>query len=312
MGTPEFAVPVLDALVKEGLDIAGVVTVPDKPAGRGQKQMQSAVKKYALEHGLKVLQPANLKDPQWLAELQALQANLQVVVAFRMLPESVWKMPALGTINLHASLLPQYRGAAPINWVVINGETETGLTTFFLQHEIDTGSVIHQQKMAIAPGETAGELHDRMMKEGAVLVLKTLHTIETGNVDLKPQNEMLPGSALKSAPKLSKETGLLKKELPVMQAYNLVRGLSPYPAAVVTLKEASTGRLLNIKVFKASIDADSGHFPGEIICDNKTFLKLCFTGGCLSVTDLQAAGKNRMAIKDFLNGFKITGTWSLT
>ena len=312
MGTPEFAVPTLDLLVREGYDVAAVVTVPDKPAGRGQQQKQSAVKKYALDHGLKILQPSNLKDPNWISELVSLNANLQVVVAFRMLPEAVWQMPSLGTFNLHASLLPQYRGAAPINWAVINGEEETGLTTFFLQHEIDTGSVLFQEKISISPDETAGELHDRMMLAGAALVQKTLRSIEDGNYTLKPQAEMLPGSPLKPAPKLTKETGRLRKELSGKQAYNLVRGLSPYPAAVAEIQEDVTNRILSFKVFKASYAPEAEeHQPGEVQSDGKTFLKIFFNDGSLLLNEIQAAGKSRMPVKDFLNGFKFSGKWSL-
>lgn len=313
MGTPAFAVPSLDILVKNGYDIAAVVTAPDKPAGRGQKLKQSAVKEYALQHNIKVLQPVNLKDMQWIEELESLKANLQIVVAFRMLPEAVWKIPELGTFNLHASLLPQYRGAAPINWAVINGEQQTGVTTFFLKHEIDTGNIIHQQHVDISADETAGELHDRLMTVGAALVLKTIHSIEADTVELKEQSALSLGTELKTAPKLSKETARLTAKLTASQAFNLVRGLSPYPAAFAEIVHAESNTILHLKIFHANLLPEEHQQPiGKIETDHKTFLKIYFSAGSLLLTTIQPAGKSKMGVKDFLNGHKLTGNWKLT
>jgi methionyl-tRNA formyltransferase len=312
MGTPAFAVPSLDILIKNKYDVAAVVTAPDKPAGRGQKIKHSAVKKYALINGLKILQPTNLKDQQWLEELKSLQANLFIVVAFRMLPESVWKMPEYGTFNLHASLLPQYRGAAPINWAVINGEKETGVTTFFLQHEIDTGNIILQQKTSIADNESAGELHDRLMTIGADLVLQTVKLIEENSFTLTNQDQLINNIEIKHAPKLTKETGRLTVNLTVNKAHNLIRGLSPYPAAFAELFNADTLQTLNLKVYNASLDGKSNSFKtGSVETDHKSFVKIHFIDGSLSLTSIQPAGKSRMTIKDFLNGNKLDGTWQL-
>lgn len=297
MGTPEFAVAPLDALAKAGFNIAGVITAPDKPAGRGMQLQQSAVKKYAVEHGLNVLQPEKLKNPQFLEALKALQADLQVVVAFRMLPEVVWNMPRLGTINLHASLLPQYRGAAPINWAVINGEKETGLTTFKLQHEIDTGNILLQERLTIGDEETAGELHDRMKETGAALVVKTVRGLAEESLKEVPQ----AGSAsLKTAPKIFTATSKIDWTKPVDGIFNLIRGLSPYPAAFTYFD----GKLL--KIYKAAKDYSSPNVaPGMHETDGKTYLRFAAPNGYISVQELQLEGRKRMNIADFLRGYKI-------
>ncbi|MGZ3927285.1 MAG: methionyl-tRNA formyltransferase, partial [Mucilaginibacter sp.] len=237
MGTPEFAVTSLDALIKAGSEIVGVVTAPDKPAGRGQKLNVSAVKQYALDNNLRVLQPEKLKNEEFLEELRSLNADLQVVVAFRMLPEAVWNMPSKGTINLHASLLPQYRGAAPINWVLINGEKESGVTTFFLKHEIDTGDILFTEKVTLTGHETAGELHDRLMYKGAGLLVKTVKGVESGRYSEHPQAELSTGTELKNAPKIFKEDCKIDWNQPAEKVYNLIRGLSPYPTAFTILNE---------------------------------------------------------------------------
>lgn len=300
MGTPEFAVAPLDALVKSGFNIVGVITAPDKPAGRGMQLQQSAVKKYALEHGLKVLQPEKLKDPQFLSTLKALQADLQVVVAFRMLPEVVWNMPRLGTINLHASLLPHYRGAAPINWAVINGEKETGLTTFKLQHEIDTGNILLQEKLSIGSDETAGELHDRMKDAGAALIVRTVQGLAAGTLQETPQAALANGNEqLKLAPKIFTETCKIDWNKGVNEIFNLIRGLSPYPAAFTYLD----GKLLKIYKAEKLLTATSIS-PGESETDGKTYLRFAAADGYIIITELQLEGKKRMAVADFLRGYK--------
>lgn len=297
MGTPDFAVASLRALVEGGLDVVGVVTAADKPAGRGQKLQESAVKQYAVEQGLKVLQPLKLKDPVFIEELKSLGADLQVVVAFRMLPEIVWDMPAKGTINLHASLLPQYRGAAPINHAIINGEKESGVTTFFLKHEIDTGDVIFSERVNISDDETAGELHDDLMNVGAGLLLKTVKAIEEGNYTEQPQPQ---SGDLKHAPKLFKEHGLIDWNQPARTIYNLIRGLSPYPTAYTKLQEKT------LKIFKAEIEEkETGTMPGEFVSDGKTFLKFAAQDGFIKLTDLQYEGKKRMSVADFLRGMRL-------
>lgn len=295
MGTPEFAVPSLEVLVGGGYDIAGVVTAPDKPSGRGLQMTPSDVKVAALKHGLKVMQPTNLKSEEFIAELKSLNANLQVVVAFRMLPEVVWSMPELGTFNLHASLLPQYRGAAPINWAIINGEKETGVTTFFLKHEIDTGSILFQEKEPISPEDDAGALYARLMVKGAQLVLKTVQSIESGNYKAVPQD--VPRD-LKHAPKLFRETCEIDWNKRSIEIVNLVRGLSPYPAAWTTL----AGK--NYKVYRASAVNKRPASPGTIDTDNKTYLHVRASDGWVSVDELQPEGKKRMKVQDFLRGYK--------
>lgn len=300
MGTPEFAVASLDALIQSGCNIVGVVTTPDKPAGRGQKINESAVKQYAAANGLKVLQPVKLKDKQFLEELRALSADLQVVVAFRMLPEVVWNMPRLGTINLHASLLPQYRGAAPINWVLINGEKESGVTTFFLKHEIDTGDILFTEKVTLTGRETAGDLHDRLMAKGAGLLVKTVKAVESGRYTENPQEHLTEGMELKHAPKIFKEDCNINWGQPAEKIYNFIRGLSPYPTAYTTLNDKI------LKVFGAEYElAETGEKPGEFFSDNRTFLKVSATDGLIHLTDVQLEGKKRMGIQEFLRGMRL-------
>jgi methionyl-tRNA formyltransferase len=300
MGTPEFAVISLDALIEAGSEIVAVVTAPDKPAGRGQKVSESAVKQYAVANGLKVLQPEKLKNENFIAELQALQADLQVVVAFRMLPDVVWNMPPRGTINLHASLLPQYRGAAPINWVLINGEKESGVTTFFLKHEIDTGDILFTEKVTLTGRETAGELHDRLMYKGAGLLVKTVKGVESGRYSEHPQAELAAGAELKQAPKIFKEDCKVDWDQPVENVYNLIRGLSPYPTAFTTLQDKI------LKVFGAEYEIiETEEQPGEFFSDNKTYLKVSALNGFINLTDIQMEGKKRMGILEFLRGVRL-------
>jgi len=296
MGTPDFAVASLNALLKAGFEVVGVVTAADKPAGRGQKLHESAVKQYAVAHGLKVLQPLKLKDPGFIEELKALQPDLQVVVAFRMLPEMVWNMPPKGTINLHASLLPQYRGAAPINHAIINGEKESGVTTFFLKHEIDTGDVIFSEKVTIGDDDTAGDLHDKLMNTGAGLLVKTVTAIAEGNYTEQPQ----PLSAeLKHAPKIFKEDCLIDWNQSARSIYNLIRGLSPYPTAFTKLNDKT------LKVFKAEIEeGETGLAVGTFESDGKTYLKFAAQNGFIKFIDLQYEGKKRMKIDEFLRGMR--------
>src|SRR5579863_532518 len=300
MGTPEFAVASLDELIASGAEIVGVVTAPDKPAGRGQKVSESAVKQYAVSHGLKVLQPEKLKNELFLKELKALDADLQVVVAFRMLPEVVWNMPPKGTINLHASLLPQYRGAAPINWVLINGEKESGVTTFFLKHDIDTGDILFTEKVTLTGKETAGELHDRLMDKGAGLLVKTVKAIESGRYTELPQAHLAEGVELKHAPKIFKDDCKIDWNQSAEKVYNLIRGLSPYPTAFTALNDKV------LKVFGAEYQiGGTGISPGGFLTDNKTFLKFAATDGFVNLTDVQLEGKKRMGIEEFLRGVKL-------
>lgn len=296
MGTPDFAVPSLDILVQHNYNVVAVITAPDKPAGRGLQIQQSPVKKYALEQGIPVLQPEKLKDPMFLEELEFLKPDLQVVVAFRMLPEKVWALPGEGTLNLHGSLLPDYRGAAPINWAVINGEKETGVTTFFLKHEIDTGDIIFQEKIEIGKDETAGELHDRMMEVGAGLVLKTVNAIAEGNVKTHPQPET---KRPKPAPKIFKENCRMEWHEPLGELHNFVRGLSPYPGAWTLLDNK------NFKIYRTNkVDAVQ-HAPiGKILTDGKKFLKVACEGGFLELLEVQLEGKKKMNIEDFLRGYQ--------
>lgn len=299
MGTPEFAVASLAALLNAGKDIVAVVTAPDKPAGRGRKLQQSAVKEYALTKGIPVLQPEKLRNPDFLAELRALRADLQVVVAFRMLPEVVWDMPARGTVNLHASLLPQYRGAAPINHAIINGESESGVTTFFLQHEIDTGHILFSEPVAISPDDTAGDLHDRLMAIGAKLMVKTVNAIANGTAKPIPQDRLTAGAVLKHAPKIFKEDGIIAWDKPVSTVHNLIRGLSPYPTAYTLL----SGKTL--KIFKADKEETiPQHEPGRPYTDGKSFLKFACTDGYIVVKELQLEGKKRMDVNEFLKGYR--------
>lgn len=295
MGTPEFAVPALKRLFQDGFNIAAVITAPDKPAGRGLVSTQSAVKKFALENKLPILQPANLKSPEFISTLQQLKADLQVVVAFRMLPEVVWNMPPLGTINLHASLLPDYRGAAPINHAIINGETETGLTTFFLQKEIDTGDMIYTEKINIDKTDNAGTLHNKMMETGAQLLLKTVKAIESGAYPRIRQN----ASSIKTAPKIHKENCEIQWNKPAQTIHNFIRGLSPYLGAWTTM-EGKT-----VKIFTSGIIPENEKItPGKIITDKKTYLRFAAMDGLIDVVELQLEGKRKMHITEFLKGYR--------
>lgn len=297
MGTPDFAVASLDALVQANFDVVAVVTAPDKPAGRGQKLNESAVKKYAVEKNIPVLQPEKLKNPEFLEILASYKADLQVVVAFRMLPEVVWNMPPKGTINLHGSLLPQYRGAAPINHAIINGEKESGVTTFFLTHEIDTGNIILSDSVAIADNETAGELHDKLMVVGANLLVKTLKAIEAGEVSEQPQPQ---SGDLKHAPKIFKDDCKIDWNNQTQTIYNLIRGLSPYPTAFTFLNDKI------LKIFKAEIeDKEPGIVAGGFLTDGKTYLKFAAKDGFIKLLDIQYEGKKRMLIEDFLRGMRL-------
>jgi methionyl-tRNA formyltransferase len=313
MGTPEFAVASLDALIKAGNDVAAVVTAPDKPAGRGQKLHESAVKKYALSKKLPVLQPVKLKDPGFLKKLRSLKPDIQVVVAFRMLPEDVLKVPPKGTVNLHASLLPQYRGAAPINWAIINGETETGVTTFFIKKEIDTGNILFSKSVPIAADETGGELHNKLMEAGAQLLVTTIKAIETGVYEETPQDTIIPEVAgnnlntevpesevLKPAPKIFKKDCQVEWNQPVSKVYNKIQGLSPSPTAFTTLNDKT------LKIFKAEKEIkEPGIQPGGFLSDSKTYLKFACLGGFICLVDVQLEGKKRMDIREFLRGVKI-------
>lgn len=297
MGTPDFAVASLDALVKANFDIVAVITAPDKLAGRGQKINESAVKKYASEKGIPVLQPEKLKNPEFLEELKSYHADLQVVVAFRMLPEVVWSMPPKGTINLHGSLLPQYRGAAPINHAIINGEKESGVTTFFLTHEIDTGDIILSDATPIADDETAGELHDKLMIVGANLLVKTVKAIAEGNFTEQPQPQT---DVLKHAPKIFKEDCKIDWNKPAQQVHNLIRGLSPYPTAFTILNDKT------LKIFKATLEEkEPGIAAGGFLTDGKTYLKFATKDGFIKLLDIQYEGKKRMLIEDFLRGIRL-------
>lgn len=303
MGTPEFAVASLDALLKAGCTIVGVITAPDKPAGRGMKMTESAVKKYAVEHHLYVLQPDKLKNPAFLANLKSLNADLQIVVAFRMLPEVVWNMPPMGTLNLHGSLLPQYRGAAPINWAVINGESETGVTTFKLKHEIDTGDILLQERFYIGENETAGEVHDRMKEIGANVLVKTIQGLVTAGITEVPQsNSTNQATEIKHAPKLVTETGKIDFHKTTSEIHNLIRGLSPFPGAHTSLKSKT------LKIYRSEKDLTQHHSKkeaeGSFLTDSKTFLKFRCADGYLVVKELQLEGKKKMYVEDFLRGYR--------
>ena len=308
-GTPEFAASQLEAILSAGYEVAAVVTMPDKPAGRGKKLQCSEVKKAALGHGLPLLQPEKLKDPVFLQALASYQADLFIVVAFRMLPTVVWKMPPLGTFNLHASLLPQYRGAAPINHAIINGETETGLTTFFLNEEIDKGAVIMRERIGIRPDETAGELHDALMALGNKVVVETLRQIENHTLQTVTQEELAQDTPLKEAPKIFKEFCLVRWEQDCQTVYNHIRGLSPYPAAHTQLQSDGDNRI-DLKIYAAQIEpCDHGQQPGHVVTDHKTFLKVAARDGYLHLTQLQQAGKKAMTVEEFLRGFRLEGSW---
>lgn len=309
LGTPDFAVESLDRIVKEGFNVVGVVTMPDKAAGRGHKFLHSPVKAYALEHNLKLLQPVNLKDLEFVEELRGLQANLFVVIAFRMLPEVVWRMPELGTFNLHASLLPDYRGAAPINWAVINGDTRTGVTTFFLKHEIDTGDILRQESVDINPEDNVGDVHDRLMKLGAELTVDTLNHILSG--DLKPvaqESLYKPGVTPRQAPKIFKETCRIDWNRPAVEIHNLVRGLSPYPAAWTVIRGESQLDGLQVKIFSTEV-LPAGTAcklePGRITVEGQQ-MKVDASDGVILIKELQLQGKKRMPACDFMRGARIT------
>ena len=310
MGTPEFAVASLDALVQAGCHIVGVITAPDKAAGRGMQLQQSAVKKYAVEKGLHILQPDKLKNPGFLEQLRSLQADLQIVVAFRMLPEAVWNMPPMGSVNLHGSLLPQYRGAAPINWAVINGEKETGVTTFKLKHEIDTGDILLQERFPIGDNETAGEVHDKMKTIGAQLLVRTVTGLAEGTLKETPQlstGNLPAGEAdrpetLKHAPKIFTETCRIDFSKTVNEVHNLIRGLSPFPGAFTSLDSKT------LKIFRTEKQpGTTGSASGSFETDKKQFLKFACADGYVLVKELQLEGKKRMAVEDFLRGYHFPG-----
>ena len=308
-GTPEFAASQLEAIIDAGYEVAVVVTMPDKPAGRGRKIQYSDVKKTALEHGLPLLQPEKLKDPAFLEQLASYQADLFIVVAFRMLPAVVWQMPKLGTFNLHASLLPQYRGAAPINFAIINGETETGLTTFFLNEEIDKGAIIMREKVAIRPDETAGELHDELMLLGNKVIVETIKKIENGSVSALPQEELAENQFLKTAPKISKEFCNVDCNQDCQTVYNHIRGLSPYPTAHIKLR-SDNGEAIDLKIYSSEIERCLTQLPvGSVVTDNKKYVKIALKDGFIHLTTVQQAGKKAMPIADFLRGTALNGTW---
>ena len=314
MGTPDFAVGSLKALVENGYSIVGVITSADKPAGRGRKLAESAVKKYAVENGLNVLQPEKLKNPDFIKELEALKADLQVVVAFRMLPEIVWDMPRLGTFNLHGSLLPQYRGAAPLNWAIINGEKETGVTTFLLDHKIDTGKIIFSEKTVIGENDTVGDVHDRLLEIGANLVLKTVDALADGNLNSVAQSELIPSEKeLNHSPKIFKDDCRIDWNKDISSIHNLIRGLSPYPAAWTTLVQNETGKETQLKIYltEKKIEQHSQK-PGTLSSDNKTYLRIAAKNGWINVKELQLQGKKRMKIDDFLRGFQHPEKYSAT
>lgn len=297
MGTPDFAVGVLKSLLDQKLNVVGVITAPDKPKGRGRKLSQSAVKIFAVEHQLTVLQPKNLKNDDFLNKLKLLKANLQIVVAFRMLPKAVWQLPELGTFNLHASLLPEYRGAAPINWAIINGETKTGVTTFFIDEKIDTGEIILQDEIEIEPTDSAGDLHDKLMKIGSRLVIKTVKLIQKGKVKTIKQ----PGKDEKPAPKIYKETCKIDWNQPLDSIYNKIRGLSPYPSSWSNLDNNEDQ--IEVKIYRASKISNDHHYSIGTIITSKSELKIAVKGGYISIHEMQLPGKRKMNVKDLLNGY---------
>lgn len=298
MGTPEFAVTSLNALVNAGCTIVAVITAPDKPAGRGMALQQSAVKQYALSKGLNILQPEKLKNPGFITELKKLNADLQIVVAFRMLPEVVWGMPPMGTINLHGSLLPQYRGAAPINWAIINGEKETGVTTFLLQQQIDTGNILMQERFPITESDNAGTLHDKMKEIGAAVLLQTVQEMANGTLQSKPQN-IADEQQLKHAPKIFTETCKIDFNKPVEEVFNLIRGLSPYPAAFTLFNNKK------LKIYSAEKNLTPPQIaPGHWQTDKKNYLQFACSNGSIHVLELQLEGKKKMKIDEFLRGYR--------
>jgi methionyl-tRNA formyltransferase len=296
MGTPAFAVASLKALLDAKMNVVGVVTAPDKPAGRGMQLQQSAVKQFALEHQLPIAQPEKLKSPEFFAQIQAWQPDIQIVVAFRMLPETIWSYPPMGTLNVHGSLLPKYRGAAPINWAIINGEKETGVTTFRLQHAIDTGDILLQERIPITPDMTAGELHDTMMEIGAQTLVTTLHGLIAGTIQSKPQEETL---AILHAPKIFTKDCQIEWQQPVAQIHNLIRGLAPFPGALTKVD----GKI--VKLFSTSIVHENPNEPvGSFVTDGKTYARFACIDGYIQLNDIQWEGKKRMPIADFLRGYK--------
>ncbi len=312
MGTPDFAVEPLRRLVEGGYHIAGVITMPDKPAGRGHKIQYSPVKQYAMEQNLPLLQPEKLKDEAFVQALREWKADLQIVVAFRMLPEVVWNMPRLGTFNLHASLLPQYRGAAPINWAVINGDTETGITTFFLKHEIDTGEVIQQVHVPIADTDNVGTVHDKLMMLGGTLVVETVDAILHGTVKPIAQEEMAIVGEFRPAPKIFKETCKIDWRQPVKKVYDFIRGLSPYPAAWSELITPE-GEAVVVKVFESEKIHEPHQLPaGTIVTDGKKYIKVATADGFVSILSLQLPGKKRLGTDELLRGFRLTNAYKMT
>lgn len=308
MGTPDFAVLPLQKMMEAGYEVVGVVTNPDKPAGRGQKLQESAVKRFAVERGLKVLQPEKFREEDFLRELAGLQADLQLVVAFKMLPEVVWSMPRLGTVNLHASLLPDYRGAAPINRAVMNGEKVSGVSTFLLKHEIDTGNVIFQERVEIGEDMTAGELHDRLMETGADLLVRTVDAIEAGDYVLTEQETLLEGREPVHAPKIFKEDMQIDWTKDVDTVYNHIRGLSPFPTAWTVLKNGETGETTPLKVYRTrKVTGQGTAEPGTIVSDGRKTLGVCVKGGVIELEELQLAGKKWMTVAEFLCGFNPDG-----
>jgi methionyl-tRNA formyltransferase len=306
MGTPEIAVASLDAIRSAGYHIAGVITAPDKPAGRGQKLQVSPVKEYSILHGLNLLQPANLKDPEFLNQLKDLHPHVQVVVAFRMLPEAIWSLPPMGTFNMHASLLPAYRGAAPINWAIINGESRTGVTTFFLDKEIDTGKIILQKETPVYPHDTAGTLHDRLMEMGADIVIETLENIRLQKVTAVDQKDlMVEDGQLKKAPKIFREDCRINWNEPAEKICNRIKGLNPFPGAFTELPSA--GELFMMKILEARpLSEKHTHQPGTLFTDNKNYIKISTSDGFVEVKNLQAAGKKRMKTEEFLRGYSFS------
>jgi methionyl-tRNA formyltransferase len=299
MGTPAFAVASLSALLQAKMNVVGVVTAPDKPAGRGMQLQQSAVKQFALAHDLPILQPEKLKSPEFFEALKQWQPDLQVVVAFRMLPEQIWSFPSMGTLNVHGSLLPQYRGAAPINWAIINGEKETGVTTFQLQHAIDTGAILLQDRIPIAPNNTAGEIHDTMMEVGAQLLVKTLHGLFDNSIKAVPQEQVIGNIALQHAPKIFTKDCEIDWEKPCASIHNLIRGLAPFPGAITKIDGKIVKLFLTHIIEGTPIEA-----PGSFITDGKTFAKIACKDGYIGLADIQWEGKKRMPIIDFLRGYR--------
>jgi len=306
MGTPEFAVASLKALIDSRFNVVAVVTAPDKPAGRGQKMQEPDVKQFAKNYDIPILQPDKLKDQEFINQLKSYKADLNVIVAFRMLPEVIWSMPRLGTINLHASLLPQYRGAAPINWAIINGDKKTGITTFFIEKEIDTGKIIHSKEVEITENDNAGSLHDKLMVSGADLLVNTVSSIKAGSYPQLDQSTTLPaGTVLLPAPKIFKDTCRINWNDDITKTYNFIRGLSPYPAAWTSFQNLQNGETLSIKIFETKKELTNHKLTsGTIVSDEKTYLKVAVDGGFLEVKNIQLEGKKKLIIEEFLRGFK--------